>query len=95
MRFTQIIAAAVLAAPLTLAVPASAPVTPATTDLNSDLTATPRYYAALWLVKEKYPDLAEEDASTAAMGYLQAVDVQLAGGSSNSTALVWLTSLKL
>ncbi|EHK42613.1 hypothetical protein TRIATDRAFT_131143 [Trichoderma atroviride IMI 206040] len=87
MRFTQIIAAAVLAAPLALAVPVSTPVTPATADLNSDLTTSLHYVAALRQIKEKYPELAQEDANIAARGYLEAVGVQRAGGFSNSTAL--------
>lgn len=98
MRFTQVFAAAALAAPLVLAAPTSAtsatPATPVTIDLDSDLTLNPHYSTALWQVKGKYPDLSEEDAKTAALGYLEAIGVQTTGGASNNTDLVWLTSLK-
>lgn len=94
MRFTQIIAAAVLAAPLALAIPVAAPAPPATADLNYDLTANPHYATALLQVKERYPNLAEEDATTAALGYLEAAGAHVAGGFSNSTALVWFTCLE-
>lgn len=95
MRFTQVIAAAILAAPLALAVPVSAPRPPTTTDLNPDLSTNPSYATAIWQIKERFPDLTEEDANTAALGYLEAVGIQVAGGASNSTVLVWLTSFKL
>ncbi|KAL7922900.1 hypothetical protein ACQKWADRAFT_312791 [Trichoderma austrokoningii] len=89
MQFSQIIALAALAAPLALAAPAPAPATPATPatiDLSSDLTTSPHYATALWQVKEKFPNLSEEDANTAALGYLEAIGVQITGAS-NSTAL--------
>ncbi|KAM0254636.1 hypothetical protein ACHAQJ_006605 [Trichoderma viride] len=82
MRFSQIFAAAALAAPLVLAAPTSS--TP-TVDLSSDLTTDPHYATALWQVKEKYPNLSEEDAQTAALGYLEAIGVQITGGASNTT----------
>lgn len=91
MRFTQIIAAAVVAAPLVLAVPVSVTWPPATTDLST----VPDYATAISQVKERFPDLTEEDANTAALGYLEAVGVQVAGYASNSTGLVWLTLFKL
>ncbi|KAL6900044.1 hypothetical protein GGI43DRAFT_55859 [Trichoderma evansii] len=90
MRFTQVFAAAALAAPLALAAPTSAtsgPATPATIDLDSDLTLNPHYATALWQVKGKYPDISEEDAKTAALGYLEAIGVQTTGGASNNTDL--------
>ncbi|PNP46377.1 hypothetical protein TGAMA5MH_02413 [Trichoderma gamsii] len=87
MRFTRFIAAAVLAAPLALAAPVSAPATLTTADLNCNLTIDPRYTTALSHVKERYPNLAKEDANTAALGYLEAVGVHVAGGFCNSTAL--------
>jgi hypothetical protein len=83
MRFTQVFAAAALAAPLVLAAPTSS--TPTTIDLSSDLTANPHYATALWQVKEKYPNISEEDAQTAALGYLEAIGVQTIGAPSNTT----------
>lgn len=91
MRFTQIIAVAALAAPLALAAPAPTPTTPAIAELYSDLATNRRYAIALWQVKEKFSNLTEEDANTAARGYLEAIDVQSTGGASNNTALVCLT----
>ncbi|KKP04431.1 hypothetical protein THAR02_03438 [Trichoderma harzianum] len=86
MRFTQFFAAAALAAPLVLAAPTSSIIAnTATIDLTSDLTANPHYATALWQVKEKYPGISDEDARTAALGYLEAIGVQTTGAPPNGT----------
>ncbi|RFU81162.1 hypothetical protein TARUN_1071 [Trichoderma arundinaceum] len=82
MRFSQFVAAAVFAAPLVLA----APTTTTSIDLNSDY-ADPTYATALWQVKEKYPGISDEDAQTAALGYLEAIGVQVNGAPSSTDSL--------
>ncbi|KAL7804003.1 hypothetical protein V8C43DRAFT_300141 [Trichoderma afarasin] len=86
MRFSQFFASAALAAPFVLAAPTSSTTAnTATIDLTSDLTANPHYATALWQVKEKYPGISEEDARTAALGYLEAIGVQTTGAPPNGT----------